>query len=438
MLIEGSHPEDTALADAYRRARRRSSARDRRDPGLRGHRRRAAHRFGPTCRCRRRCRSSPSARPSTTCSSPPTRTRSSPAYLPYHTWDPRPVAGSAGLRPTTWHPAMEAWGGTQLQTRFEKQAGRPMRPEDYNVWMALRAARRGGDPRRSRPTRRRCATISSAPTSSSAAFKGQPADVPRLGRPAAPADPARRGQRRGLGLAAGRVSCTRSRRSTRSASTARRPTARSTDPERQTHAQRFSPPPPSPRSARAGRRLHGLCQQRARQFDHHHRQRDDGGGRGDRRSASGRAASTSAPTASGSISSPPTTTTCRCWTPRPASSATALPSGPDPELGVLHPSRQPALRGQRGRQPRHRDRRRGPHDPRRDPGRHRARGHGHQPGRQGPGQHLRDHQHGAFHRHRDRRDLRQRAGRPAPALRRSSPTTASCSTSAPRSAARSA
>ena len=49
------------------------------------------------------------------------------------------MAGSAGLTPTTWHPAMEAWGGTQLQTRFEKQSNRPMRPEDYNAWMALRA-----------------------------------------------------------------------------------------------------------------------------------------------------------------------------------------------------------------------------------------------------------------------------------------------------------
>ncbi len=25
-------------------------------------------------------------------------------YLPYRTWDPRPVAGSAGLVPTTWTP----------------------------------------------------------------------------------------------------------------------------------------------------------------------------------------------------------------------------------------------------------------------------------------------------------------------------------------------
>ena len=45
-------------------------------------------------------------------------------YLPYHTWEPRPVAGSAGLRPTTWHPAQEAWGATQFQRRLERLNGR--------------------------------------------------------------------------------------------------------------------------------------------------------------------------------------------------------------------------------------------------------------------------------------------------------------------------
>lgn len=60
------------------------------------------------------------------------------AYLPYLTWDPRPVVGSAGLVARTWHPAMEAWGGTQFQSRFEKLANRPVREEDYQAWLALR------------------------------------------------------------------------------------------------------------------------------------------------------------------------------------------------------------------------------------------------------------------------------------------------------------
>ncbi len=60
-------------------------------------------------------------------------------HLPYHTWDARPVAGSAGLRPATWTAAHEGWGATQLQRRFEEAAGRPMREEDYQAWLALRA-----------------------------------------------------------------------------------------------------------------------------------------------------------------------------------------------------------------------------------------------------------------------------------------------------------
>ncbi|AUH33263.1 branched-chain amino acid ABC transporter substrate-binding protein [Paracoccus tegillarcae] len=60
------------------------------------------------------------------------------AYLPYQTWDPRPVAGSAGLVPRSWHPAMEAWGATQFQNRFEELANRNMREVDYQTWLALR------------------------------------------------------------------------------------------------------------------------------------------------------------------------------------------------------------------------------------------------------------------------------------------------------------
>lgn len=60
-------------------------------------------------------------------------------YIPYRTWDPRPVAGTAGLIATPWHPALELWGGTQFQNRFKRLSGRIMRPLDYNVWLAARA-----------------------------------------------------------------------------------------------------------------------------------------------------------------------------------------------------------------------------------------------------------------------------------------------------------
>ena len=60
-------------------------------------------------------------------------------YFPYRTWDARPVAGTAGLVATPWHPALELWGGTQFQNRFRRMNNRIMRPLDYNVWLALRA-----------------------------------------------------------------------------------------------------------------------------------------------------------------------------------------------------------------------------------------------------------------------------------------------------------
>ncbi len=60
-------------------------------------------------------------------------------YLPFRTWDPRPVAGTAGLLALPWHPALELWGATQFQNRFKRMNNRIMRPLDYNVWLAVRA-----------------------------------------------------------------------------------------------------------------------------------------------------------------------------------------------------------------------------------------------------------------------------------------------------------
>ncbi|WP_407519956.1 ABC transporter substrate-binding protein [Methylobacterium oryzisoli] len=60
-------------------------------------------------------------------------------YVPYHTADPRPVAGTQALFPTTWHPTLEVWGAAQAQNRFRRLAGRLMRPLDYQVWTAFRA-----------------------------------------------------------------------------------------------------------------------------------------------------------------------------------------------------------------------------------------------------------------------------------------------------------
>lgn len=61
------------------------------------------------------------------------------AYIPYRTWEPRPAAGDAGLVARTWHWSWESYGSTQLQRRFEKAAGRYMSDVDYQVWLALRS-----------------------------------------------------------------------------------------------------------------------------------------------------------------------------------------------------------------------------------------------------------------------------------------------------------
>src|SRR6202023_726480 len=60
------------------------------------------------------------------------------AYLPYRTWDPRPVAGSSGLIPTTWDASHDQWGAVQLQNRFKKMFGRRMTARDMQAWSAVR------------------------------------------------------------------------------------------------------------------------------------------------------------------------------------------------------------------------------------------------------------------------------------------------------------
>jgi ABC transporter substrate binding protein (PQQ-dependent alcohol dehydrogenase system) len=147
-LIEGSHPEDQALAEAYRRA---------------------AAKFGAEIVEERVFEDTGGARRTDTghvqvqAQIPAFTQRAEEhdvvvaadrsgvfaAHLPYRTWEPRPVAGSAGLVPESWHPAHEAWGATQWQTRFEERARRTAWDEDYQVWMALRvlgeaATRTGG------------------------------------------------------------------------------------------------------------------------------------------------------------------------------------------------------------------------------------------------------------------------------------------------------
>jgi ABC transporter substrate binding protein (PQQ-dependent alcohol dehydrogenase system) len=93
-------------------------------------------------------------------------------YLPYRTWDPRPIAGSAGLVPKSWDAAHDQWGAVQMQNRFLKLNSRRMTALDMQAWTAARmigeAASRvnSGDPKK-------MLDFLKGPNFSIAAFKGQ-------------------------------------------------------------------------------------------------------------------------------------------------------------------------------------------------------------------------------------------------------------------------
>ncbi|HYS88646.1 MAG TPA: ABC transporter substrate-binding protein [Bradyrhizobium sp.] len=93
-------------------------------------------------------------------------------YLPYRTWDPRPVAGSAGLVPKSWDAAQDQWGAVQMQNRFLKLNSRHMTALDMQAWTAARmigeavTRKNSGDPKS-------VLDFLKGPDFSIAAFKGQ-------------------------------------------------------------------------------------------------------------------------------------------------------------------------------------------------------------------------------------------------------------------------
>jgi ABC transporter substrate binding protein (PQQ-dependent alcohol dehydrogenase system) len=93
-------------------------------------------------------------------------------YLPYRTWDPRPVAGSAGLVPTTWDAAFDQWGAVQLQNRFTKKFQRSMTAHDMQVWTAVRMVGEAASRTNSDDSGKMLAYMK-GPDFSIAAFKGQ-------------------------------------------------------------------------------------------------------------------------------------------------------------------------------------------------------------------------------------------------------------------------
>ena len=94
------------------------------------------------------------------------------AYLPYRTWDPRPVAGSAGLVPTSWDAAHDQWGAVQIQNRFVKLNSRHMTALDMQAWTAARIVGEAASRTNSSDPKTLFAFVK-AKDFSVAAFKGQ-------------------------------------------------------------------------------------------------------------------------------------------------------------------------------------------------------------------------------------------------------------------------
>lgn len=97
-------------------------------------------------------------------------------YIPFRTAEPRLVVGTQGLIAATWHPAQDAWGSAQLQSRFLRGAGRTMRPADYQAWLAVRMVGEAATRTKSADSAA-VADYLRGPGFSIAAFKGVPLSV---------------------------------------------------------------------------------------------------------------------------------------------------------------------------------------------------------------------------------------------------------------------
>jgi ABC transporter substrate binding protein (PQQ-dependent alcohol dehydrogenase system) len=170
-LVVGSHPEDKLYADALRRAAKRFGARIVQEKI-----------FEDTGGARRTDSGVVQIQRQL-----PVFTQGAPAYdvliaadesdvfapyLPYRTWDPRPVAGSAGLMPTSWDASHDQWGAVQLQERFNKRFSRPMTARDMQAWSAARMIGESASRTRSTDAKAMFDFLKS-PDFALAAFKGQ-------------------------------------------------------------------------------------------------------------------------------------------------------------------------------------------------------------------------------------------------------------------------
>jgi ABC transporter substrate binding protein (PQQ-dependent alcohol dehydrogenase system) len=136
-LVVGSHPQDKALGDAYARAAKKFGAkivetRTYEDTG--GGRRSDSG----VVQVQRQIPVATQKAPDHDVLIAADESEVFAGYLPYRTWDARPVVGSAGLMPTSWDASHELWGAIQLQNRFFKQFKRGMTARDNQAWLAAR------------------------------------------------------------------------------------------------------------------------------------------------------------------------------------------------------------------------------------------------------------------------------------------------------------
>jgi len=171
VLAFGSHPEDGLLADAYRRSAKRFGARIVKEVAYKdtgG----ARQTDSGVVQTQQQMPVFTQGLPDYDVLVAADENEVFAGYLPYRTWNARPVVGSAGLRPLSWSPSSESWGGAQLQDRFVRLAHRRMTPLDMQAWTACRmigeAASRGGsmDPAKIMQNMR-------SPDFGIAAYKGQ-------------------------------------------------------------------------------------------------------------------------------------------------------------------------------------------------------------------------------------------------------------------------
>ncbi len=170
LMIKGSHPEDELLAQAYRNSAKKFGGKiveERVFQDLGGGRRSNSG----SVQTQRQMPVLTQGAPGYDVLIAADESEVFAGYLPYRTFDPRPVAGSAGLTPTSWDGAHEQWGAIQLQNRFMQSFRRTMNARDSNAWLAMRmigeAATRTGS---NEPEKLRAFLVS--PDFSIAAFKG--------------------------------------------------------------------------------------------------------------------------------------------------------------------------------------------------------------------------------------------------------------------------